>query len=130
MTIDIAHMQRTSCKQYIKGSWARIEDNKCVLINLTKEYKLEYSGMLPLYTTPVRHEHMPNPRDGYSGSKGCISVPYFPVSQFPFPVLEVRDTLAYQEDTLPYSLVTWSLHPTMSAPTCSQHILLILIALP
>ena len=41
---------RTSCKQYIEGSWARIEDNECVLIDLTREYKLEYSGMLPLYT--------------------------------------------------------------------------------
>ena len=41
---------RTSCKQYIEGSWARIEDNDCVLIDLTREYKLEYSDMLPLYT--------------------------------------------------------------------------------
>ena len=45
-----AHTMRTSCKQYIEGSWARIEDNDCVLIDLTREYKLEYSDMLPLYT--------------------------------------------------------------------------------
>ena len=56
---------RTSCKQYIEGSWARIEDNDCVLIDLTAEHKLEYSDMLPLYTR----------RDGYSGSKGYVSVP-------------------------------------------------------
>ena len=57
---------------------------------MTREYKLEYSGMLPLYTRllfgmcacRIPETDTPEVRD--------VSVLYFPVSQFPsFPVSRV-----------------------------------------